>query len=74
MEECKRSQPSTYLLGDIDLNDPHLVCALIPLQFYVFWVGVARLMYISIDHGMFLSFTRLFNLLFVIILFEFLDI
>lgn len=24
MKQCTKSQPSTYLLGDNDLNDPHL--------------------------------------------------
>lgn len=24
MTQCTKSQPSTYLLGDNDLNDPHL--------------------------------------------------
>lgn len=53
MEQCKRSQPSTYLLGNIDLNDSSLVCERIPSQHQVFWVGVARQKYISIDQGIY---------------------
>lgn len=53
MEQCKRSQPSTYLLGNIDLNDSSLVCERIPSQLQVFWVGVARQKYISIDQGIY---------------------
>lgn len=41
MEHCKQSQPSTYLLGDFNLTNPHPVCARIPGQLQVVWVGVA---------------------------------
>lgn len=41
MEQCRKSQLSTYLLGDINLTDPGLVCERVPHQFDVFWVGVA---------------------------------
>lgn len=51
MEQCRKSQPSTYLLGDIDLNKPRLVCLRLPHQVQVFWVGVARQKYTSIDQG-----------------------
>lgn len=37
MEQYKNSQPSTYLLGDFNLNDPHMVCKRIPPQSNVFW-------------------------------------
>lgn len=51
MEQCRKSQPSRYLLGDFSLSNPHLVCDQIPSQFKVVWVGVARLKYTSIDQG-----------------------
>lgn len=53
MEQCRDSQPSTYLLGDINLNDPGLVCDRVPRQFNVVWVGVARHSYTSIDQGIY---------------------
>lgn len=54
MEQCRESQLSSYLLGDIILNNPRLVCNRMPPQFKVLWVGVARQMYTSIDQGMYL--------------------
>lgn len=51
MEQCRESQPSTYLLGDINLNDPGLVCERVPSQFKLVWVGVAQQIYTSIDQG-----------------------
>lgn len=53
MEQCKKARNSTYLLGDIDLTDPHLICLSKPSQFQVFWVGVARQVYTSIDQGIY---------------------
>lgn len=53
MEQCKQSQPSTYLLGDFNLNNPHLVCDLIPRQLQVVWVGVVRQIYTNIDEGIY---------------------
>lgn len=53
MEQCKRSQPSTYLLGDINLNYPGSVCKRVPSQFTVVWVGVAQQIYTSIDQGIY---------------------
>lgn len=50
-EQCKHSQPSTYLLGDFNLNSPHLVCSHIPSEIQVFGVGVTRHIYTSIDKG-----------------------
>lgn len=58
MEHCRNSQPSTYLLGDINLNDPHLVCERMPPQLKVVWVGVARQKYKSIDQGIYLIYHR----------------
>lgn len=55
MTQCRISQPSTYLLGDIDLNDPHSVCEHSPPQFNVFWVGVARQKHTSIDQGIYIQ-------------------
>lgn len=51
MEQCRKSQPSTYLFGDFSLGDPHGVCDHMPPQFKVVWVGVARLKYKSIEQG-----------------------
>lgn len=51
MEQCRTSQPSTYLFGDFDLNDPSLVCERLPRQIQIVWVGVARQKYTSIDQG-----------------------
>lgn len=51
MRQCRKSQPSSYLLGDFDLKDPHLVCLRIPRQLPVVWVGVIRQIYTSIDQG-----------------------
>lgn len=51
MEQCRTSQPSTYLLGYMDLNNPRLVCLRLPHHLQVIWVGVARQKYTSIDQG-----------------------
>lgn len=51
MEQCKISQMSTYLLGHIDLTKPNQVCSSIPHEIEVFWIGVARQIYASIDQG-----------------------
>lgn len=56
MEQCKQSQPSSYLMGDIDLNDPHLVCVRIPRQLQIVWVGVVRQIYTSIDQYIYIIF------------------
>lgn len=53
MEQCKNSRKSKYLLGDIDLTNPHLICSSKPRQLEVFWVGVARQVYTSIDQGIY---------------------
>lgn len=53
MEQCKNSRKSKYLLGDIDLKNPHLICSSKPRQLEVFWVGVARQVYTSIDQGIY---------------------
>lgn len=51
MEQCRNSQPSTYLLGDFNLNSPQMVCVQIPIEIQLFWVGVARHVFPSIDQG-----------------------
>uniref|UniRef100_A0A8W8NY72 WSC domain-containing protein n=1 Tax=Magallana gigas TaxID=29159 RepID=A0A8W8NY72_MAGGI len=51
MEQCKISQMSTYLLGHIDLTKPNQVCSPIPHGIEVFWIGVARQIYASIDQA-----------------------
>lgn len=53
MEQCKISQISTYLLGHIDLTKPNQVCSPIPHGIEVFWIGVARQIYASIDQGIY---------------------
>lgn len=53
MEQCRTSQPSTYLLGDINMNDPGSVCERVPSQVKVVWVGVAQQIYRSIDQGIY---------------------
>lgn len=51
MEQCRTLQPSSYLLGNVSLKNPGLVCERVPLQFKVVWVGVAQQIYASIDQG-----------------------
>lgn len=51
MEQCRTSQPSTYLFGDFDLYHPSLVCERLPRLLLIVWVGVARQKYTSIDQG-----------------------
>lgn len=53
MEQCRKSHPSTYLLGDFDLDYPKQVCEHIPQNLQLFWVGVARQIYTTIDQGMY---------------------
>lgn len=53
MEQCKQSHPPTYLLGDIDLNDPHLVCERIPHNLQLVWVGVVHQIHTGIDQGIY---------------------
>ncbi|XP_052693383.1 uncharacterized protein LOC128171646 isoform X2 [Crassostrea angulata] len=51
MKQCRESHPSTYLLGDFDLDYPYQVCKRIPQNLQLFWVGVARQIYTTIDQG-----------------------
>lgn len=53
MEQCKNSETSNYLLGDIGLKYPYIACILFNYKFNVFWVGVARQVYTSIDQGVY---------------------
>lgn len=55
VEHCKQSTQSFYLYGNVDLNDPHPAnqCSLFHHQTDVFWLGVARQTYISIDQGIY---------------------
>lgn len=53
MKQCTKSQPYTYLLGDVNLDNPELVCERLPLQLQVGWVGVTRTKYINIDQGIY---------------------
>lgn len=53
MEHCRKSHPSTYLLGDFNLDYPKLVCEHISQNLQLFWVGVARQIYTTIDQGMY---------------------
>lgn len=63
MEQCRKSHPSFYLLGDFDLDDPKQGCEHIPHNLQLVWVGVARQTYTSIDHGMY----QIYHLLLLII-------
>lgn len=45
MEQCRKSQPSTYLLGDINMINPDMVCSHIQRQLQVVWLGVVRQIY-----------------------------
>lgn len=51
MEQCKKSQPSTYLFGDINMSNPDMVCLHIQRQLQLVWLGVVRQIYTSIDQG-----------------------
>lgn len=55
VEQCKQSTPSYYLYGNVNLNNPHPVgqCSFLHHQTDVFWLGVARQTYISIDQGIY---------------------
>lgn len=53
MKQCRESHPSTYLLGNFDLDYPYQVCKRIPQNLQLFWVGVARQIYTTIDQGMY---------------------
>lgn len=55
VEQCKQSTQSYYLYGNVNLSDPHPVgqCSLLHYQTDVFWLGVARQTYISIDQGIY---------------------
>lgn len=52
MDQCKKSHPPYYLLGNVDLTNPHLTCTLLNHRFTVVWIGVARQIYTSIDQGL----------------------
>lgn len=51
VEQCKQSTLSYYLLGDVNLTNPHDECIIINHKSDVFWLGVARQTYTSIDQG-----------------------
>lgn len=53
MKQCKKSQQSNYLVGDLRLNDPTRACIFLNYNYYVVWVGVARQVYTSIDQGIY---------------------
>lgn len=55
MEQCRKSQPSTYLLGEINLSNRHMVCLLIQRQLPLVWVGLVRKIYTSIEQGLYLN-------------------
>lgn len=52
MEQC-RNQHSGYLLGNVILNNPRLLCNRIPPNILVVWVGVRRQKYKNIDQGIY---------------------
>lgn len=52
MEQCRKSRHSGYLLGDVILNNPRLVCRKIQSRSVV-WVGVRRQKYKNVDQGIY---------------------
>lgn len=52
MEQCRTSRHSGYLLGDVILNNPRLVCKKIQSH-SVIWVGVRRQKYKNVDQGIY---------------------
>lgn len=52
MEQCRKSRHSGYLLGDVILNNPRLVCREIQSH-SVIWVGVRRQKYKNVDQGIY---------------------
>lgn len=55
MDQCKNSHSPNYLLGNVSLDDPHPICNITFNRSQVFWIGVVRQIYTSIDQGI-LSF------------------
>lgn len=51
MDQCTKSHPPYYLLGNVDLTNPHLTCTLLNYRYPVVWIGMARQIYTSIDQG-----------------------
>lgn len=62
MEQCRKSRHSGYLLGDVILNNPRLVCREIQSH-SVIWVGVRRQKYKNVDQGIYKYLIHFFNLL-----------
>ncbi|XP_052693386.1 uncharacterized protein LOC128171648 isoform X2 [Crassostrea angulata] len=52
MDQCKKSHPPNYLLGNVVFNNPRLTCTLLNYQFPIVWIGVARQIYTSFDQGL----------------------
>lgn len=52
MEQC-RIQHSGYLLGEVILNNPRILCLQIPPNSLVVWVGVRRQKYKNVDQGIY---------------------
>lgn len=50
MEQC-RMQQSSYLLGEVILNNPRILCLQMPSDILVVWVGVRRQKYKNVDQG-----------------------
>lgn len=52
MEQCRKQQYG-YLLGDVILNNPRLVCKQVTSTSHVLvvWVGVRRQKYTNVDQG-----------------------
>ncbi|XP_062615157.1 uncharacterized protein LOC134276893 [Saccostrea cucullata] len=52
MERCKRSEPSSYMYGNLDLTNASGSCLSIPNgNSDVNWIGIARQSYAKIDQG-----------------------
>lgn len=51
MEQCRKSRHSAYVLGEVILSNPRLVCNKLPSDLLVVWVGVRRQKYTNVDRG-----------------------
>lgn len=66
MEQC-RMQQSSYLLGEVILNNPRILCNKI-IQFHIFvvWVGVRRQKYKNVDQGIYKYLIYVLTLFFIL--------
>lgn len=52
MEQCRKHH-SSYLFGDVILNNPRHLCSQIKSDILVVWVGVRRQKYKNVDQGIY---------------------